>query len=81
LPGLRIQLNCGGGKISSQLKKAYNSGARLALVLEAEDGQQETGASAGLATVRLRHLDDEATSSLVAIVELVPTLRGLISGA
>ena len=33
LPGLRLQLNCGGGSFKSQFKRADRSGARLALVL------------------------------------------------
>ncbi|WP_456447240.1 histidine--tRNA ligase [Thiolapillus sp.] len=33
LPGLRLQVNCGGGSFKSQFKKADKSGARLALIL------------------------------------------------
>ncbi len=33
LPGLRLQLNCGGGSFKSQLKRADKSGAELALIL------------------------------------------------
>src|SRR5690606_10472727 len=39
ITGIRVQLNCGGGKLSNQLKRAYNSSARMALVLENADEQ------------------------------------------
>jgi histidyl-tRNA synthetase len=85
LPALRIHLNCGGGKISNQLKRAYNSGARLALVLgeihEQGDGQEDSAAAEGLSSVRLRHLDEQATSTDIALADLVPALRSLIPGA
>ncbi len=41
LPGLKLQLHCGGGSFKSQFKKADKSGARIALVMgdnEAEQG-------------------------------------------
>jgi|TARA_B100000965_G_scaffold332555_1_gene297139 histidyl-tRNA synthetase len=37
LPALRVQCHCGGGKFKKQIKKADDSGARVALVL----GEQE----------------------------------------
>ncbi|BAO44812.1 histidine--tRNA ligase [Thiolapillus brandeum] len=44
LPGLRLQVNCGGGSFKSQFKKADKSGARLALILgEDELNKQEAG--------------------------------------
>ncbi len=33
LPGLRLQLNCGGGSFKSQFKRADRSGAKVALIL------------------------------------------------
>ncbi|MBZ9538946.1 histidine--tRNA ligase [Modicisalibacter tunisiensis] len=42
LPGLALQVHCGGGGFKSQIKKADRSGARLALILgedELEQGQ------------------------------------------
>jgi histidyl-tRNA synthetase len=33
LPGLRLQVNCGGGSFKSQFKRADRSGAQVALVL------------------------------------------------
>jgi histidyl-tRNA synthetase len=56
LPGLRVLTHCGGGKYNSQLKKAYASGARCAVILEGESA---------LAELKLRILDDEGeTTSL-----------------
>ncbi len=73
LPALRVQLNCGGGKISNQLKRAFNIGATRALVLEtAEDGQVQA---------RLRHLHDDTAPQLLRCDEVADVLQGLISGA
>ena len=56
LPGLRVLTHCGGGKYNSQLKKAFASGARVAVILEG-DGE--------LAEIKLRILDDDGeTTSL-----------------
>ncbi len=41
LPGLRLQLDCGGGNFKAQFKRADRSGARLALLL----GEDEVSAS------------------------------------
>jgi histidyl-tRNA synthetase len=58
LPGLRILTHCGGGKYNAQLKKAFASGARCAVVLEGE----------GLLTqVKVKVLDDNG-----ATVDLAP---------
>lgn len=70
IPGLRVQLNCGGGKISNQLKKAYASGARAAVILEAED----TG-------FRFRRLDEESGAINITREELTDRLGSLIPGA
>jgi histidyl-tRNA synthetase len=40
LPGLRLQLNCGGGSFKSQFKKADKSGATIALVLGDDEAAQ-----------------------------------------
>lgn len=43
-PGLRIEINCGGGSFKSQLKRADRSGARLALIIgESEVAAQTAG--------------------------------------
>jgi len=68
LPGLRIMSHCGGGKFNSQLKKAYNSGARLAVIV---DPLPETGDQ----TVRLRQLDDTGHSETITVAGLAEALK------
>jgi histidyl-tRNA synthetase len=42
LPGLRLQVNCGGGSFKSQFKRADRSGAAYALVIgDSEAAQQQ----------------------------------------
>jgi histidyl-tRNA synthetase len=60
-PGLRLLTHCGGGKYNAQLKKAYASGARCALILEGDTPQS---------TLKLRLLDDSNTSVELAVSEL-----------
>lgn len=50
-PDLRVVCHCGGGKSSSQIKKAYNLGARVA-VMQAGDGW------------RIRLLDDSLSATV-----------------
>jgi len=61
-PQLGIISHCGGGKYNSQLKRAFSSGAELAVVLESDSGEE---------TVKLRRLDDSADSVSVNISEAV----------
>ncbi|MCB1672916.1 MAG: histidine--tRNA ligase [Gammaproteobacteria bacterium] len=70
LPGLKLLVNCGGGKYNSQMKKAFNSGARAAIVLELEHGE-----SAPVTAVRLRTLDDAGDSENIALEDLPGRLR------
>ena len=39
-PGVRLQMNCGGGSFKSQMKKADKSGARVALILGDDEAAQ-----------------------------------------
>ncbi len=64
-PDLRLQVNCGGGKYNSQIKKAFSSGARVVIVLELEQGQ-----SPPISEVKLRTLDESAQSASIALPEL-----------
>jgi histidyl-tRNA synthetase len=41
MPSLRVQCHCGGGKFKKQIKKADDSGARIALVLGETEIQQQ----------------------------------------
>jgi len=56
IPGIRVEMNLGGGSFKSQMKRADKSGARFALIL----GEQEiTDRSVGLKPLRS---DDEQAS-------------------
>ena len=57
LPHLRVLTHCGGGKYNSQLKKAFASGARCALILEGEET---------LAEIKTKILDDDGATDTVA---------------
>lgn len=71
LPGLRVLCHCGGGKFNGQLKKAYNSGARLALILDPAESVNMT--------LRLRTLDEEGSTEAVDYQQLVTKVKGLIA--
>ena len=73
LPSLRVQLNCGGGKVSNQLKKAFNAGAGLVLVLEASEQ--------GFAQVKVRRLADDTPAMIFRCEDAADGLQRLISGA
>ncbi len=75
-PGWRVIGNCGGGKYNSQLKKAYNSGARFAVVLEESE---ESGAAAETLSVKVRRLDDSAESWTMLLNELAAKMGQLMS--
>lgn len=73
LPGLRLLAHCGGGKFNSQLKKAFASGATLALIVDPAD---EPGQSEKL---RLRPLADEAEVETVTRSDLSTRLQTLLA--
>ena len=62
-------MHCGGGKFNSQLKKAYNSGASAAVIIDAVEGD---GLSA-----RLRRLDDAGDTFELDEAGLLVALRRL----
>ena len=71
-PNLSILCNCGGGKFNSQLKKAYNSGADVVVILEEEscDGK--------LTNVKIRRLSDSNESKMVKISDISNELRDFV---
>ncbi|GJM13871.1 MAG: histidine--tRNA ligase [Pseudohongiella sp.] len=71
-PELRLIAHCGGGKYNNQMKRAFNSGARLAVVLETEADQP-------LETVKIRHLDDSGDSLSVEIAACGDKLAEILS--
>jgi histidyl-tRNA synthetase len=84
-PLWRVAGHCGGGKYSSQLKKAFNSGARFAVVLEALEGKPEAGGeesgceSEVQVSVKIRRLDDSAESWSVSGNTLLQVLGQLMA--
>ncbi|MDD3764793.1 MAG: histidine--tRNA ligase [Nevskiales bacterium] len=73
LPGLRLTLNAGGGKLAAQLKRADRSGAQVALIL----GETELAAGA----VQVKSLrDTNNTSSSQQQTALWPELKDRLAG-
>lgn len=70
LPGLRLVLNAGGGKLSAQFKRAERNGARIALVL----GEQEAAQS----QVQVKLLQDQSPQPPSSWAELPARLAGLL---
>ena len=68
-PQLGVVSHCGGGKYNSQLKRAFNSGARLAVILERED----TGSN-DLKNAKIRRLEDSNEFETVGIANILPKL-------
>jgi histidyl-tRNA synthetase len=68
LPGLRLVLNCGGGSMKAQMKKADRTGARYAVIL----GPDEI--AAGTAVVKALR-DAEASQLTVAQQDLAALMR------
>ena len=71
-PNLGILCNCGGGKFNSQLKKAYNSGADVAVILE------EESRDGNLTTAKIRRLDDSNESKMVKISDISQELTNFL---
>ena len=69
LPDIRIVVHCGGGKFNNQLKKAYNSGAKVAVIVDS--------ANDGKPGLRYRQLDDEGVTQDVDRAGLLKALRSL----
>ncbi len=77
LPALRLQCHCGGGKLSNQLKRAFNSGATIALIVES--GPQN--ANGLLEEVKIRRLGEDSPNESVSIDELTSKLQALFPNA
>ncbi len=75
VPGLRVQLHCGGGSFKSQFKRADRSGAEFALVLgEDEMDRDEVGVKP------LRSKGEQRVFSQSDVARHVAQLVGLTSG-
>lgn len=66
LPELRVLTHCGGGKYNSQLKKAFASGARCALILEGDEAQAE---------IKTKILDDDGATDSIATSSVCDWLK------
>ena len=53
MPGLKLQINCGGGSFKSQFKKADKSGAAYAVIIGGDEAQQ------GLAALKSLRFEQE----------------------
>lgn len=64
-PSLRILTHCGGAKYNAQLKKAFASGARCAVILEGDSSVQQ---------VKFKVLDTEGATLELPVTALAPEL-------
>jgi len=71
IPWLRLQMNCGGGKFKRQMKKAVDSGASIALVLN------EDGAASGSLT--LKFLSQEKEQTTLPLQEAISLMQAEIN--
>jgi histidyl-tRNA synthetase len=65
IPGLRVQCHTGGGKFANQLKRAFASGASVAVIVDAEG-------------IRWRRLSDDAVAEPVELQIVIERLRALV---
>ena len=68
LPNLAIQMNCGGGSIKSQMKRADRCGARLALIAGDDEVAQQQ--------VAIKYLLSDQPQQIVSKDVLVDLLKG-----
>lgn len=73
LPGLRLQMHCGGASFKSQFKKADKSGAEYALIL-AEDEVQNSQVSVKF----LRTDQQQCTVSTAELIEILSSENSII---
>jgi len=64
-PHLSVVCHCGGGKFNNQLKRAFKSGAEVAVILE-RDGEGDES----LTHAKIRRLDESGDSRLEEIVDI-----------
>jgi histidyl-tRNA synthetase len=70
VPGLRLRLNAGGGKLKAQMKRADNSGAVCALII----GEDEVNEN----QVTLKWLRSEEPQETLTVEALVEALRSIV---
>ena len=69
---LGVLWHCGGGKFNNQLKKAYSSGASLAVILENDSSEEKVDHA------KIRRLDDSGESRMVKISNISEELRNFL---
>ena len=69
---LGVLCHCGGGKFNNQLKKAYSSGASLAVILEDDSSEGKVDHA------KIRRLDDSGESRVVRISNISEELRDFL---
>ena len=69
---LGVLCHCGGGKFNNQLKKAYSSGASLAVILEDDLSEEKVDHA------KIRRLDDSGESKMVKISNISEELRNFL---
>ena len=67
IPGIRLQVNCGGGSFKSQMRKADASGARVAVIV----GDDECDAG----VVSLKLLREAAQQVRVSVEEAIDLIK------
>jgi len=70
LPGLRVQMHCGGGSFKSQIKKADRSGAAVAVILGESEVEQ--------ASASVKPLREQGEQQSVGLAQLPQALRDMI---
>ncbi|MGP1666795.1 MAG: histidine--tRNA ligase [Rhodanobacter sp.] len=66
LPGLGVLTHCGGGKYNAQLKKAFATGAAVAVILEGEGAQD---------TIKVKVLAEGGTTTEMPVGQVARWLR------
>jgi histidyl-tRNA synthetase len=72
-PQLGILHHCGGGKFNAQLKRAYASGADVAVILEQQHSEADP-----VASVKIRRLDESSDTEPVNISEIDAKLAEIL---
>jgi histidyl-tRNA synthetase len=67
IPGYTVQMNCGGGSIKSQMKRADRCSAKVALIIGEEEIEQQT--------VTLKHLHADLPQQSIKVDELIRLLK------
>ena len=67
VPGLKLQVNCGGGSIKSQMKKADKSGANIAFILGDDELEQNV--------LTLKFLREEKEQQTIELNNITSYLR------